>query len=68
MLLFDIANQRLPGSIFEDSVNKAWRPMPTGRLSEIEVRRLLLVVVTVNFIAPLWLGGLDETVAMMALT
>ena len=42
--------------------------MLTGRLSEIEVRRLLLVVVTVNFIAPLWLGGLDETVAMMALT
>lgn len=68
VLLFDIANQRLPNSILEDSVNKPWRPIPTGRLTPDEARRLLLVVIPVVFGATLWLGGMWEAVAMMVLT
>ena len=67
-LLFDVANQRLPGSIVEDSVNKAWRPLPAGRLSETQARRILLAVIPITFIVSLWLGGLEESVAMMVLT
>lgn len=68
MLLFDIANQRLPDSILEDRVNKAWRPIPAGRLSPEEARRLLLIVIPLVFVGSLCLGGVVETVAMMVLT
>jgi 4-hydroxybenzoate polyprenyltransferase len=68
VLLFDIANQRLPDSIIEDRVNKAWRPIPSGRLTPDEARRLLLVVIPVVFVATYFLGGFYETVAMMVLT
>lgn len=68
VLLFDIANQRLPDSIIEDSVNKGWRPIPSGRITPIEARRLLLVVIPIVFAGSLFLGGIVETVAMMVLT
>jgi len=68
VLLFDVANQRLPDSIIEDRVNKAWRPIPAGRLTSQEARRLLLVIIPVVFSASLYLGGVCETVAMMVLT
>jgi 4-hydroxybenzoate polyprenyltransferase len=68
VLLFDIANQRLPDSIVEDRVNKAWRPIPAGRITPSEARRLLLVVIPLVFVGSLFLGGVVETVAMMVLT
>ena len=68
VLLFDIANQRLPDSIIEDRVNKAWRPIPSGRMTPTEARRLLLVVIPIVFMGSLRLGGVVETVAMMVLT
>jgi 4-hydroxybenzoate polyprenyltransferase len=68
VLLFDIANQRLPDSIIEDEVNKAWRPIPAGRLTPKEARRLLLVVIPLVFLGSLCLGGVVETIAMMVLT
>jgi 4-hydroxybenzoate polyprenyltransferase len=68
VLLFDIANQRLPDSIVEDRVNKAWRPIPAGRLTPEQARRMLLVVIPLVFIGSLHLGGVVETVAMMVLT
>ncbi|MCJ1244248.1 hypothetical protein MMC30_001446 [Trapelia coarctata] len=68
VLLFDVANQRLPTSIIEDSVNKGWRPLPSQRLSEADTRRLLLTIVPLVFVASLYLGGMEEAVAMMVLT
>ncbi|KAF2756594.1 hypothetical protein EJ05DRAFT_502092 [Pseudovirgaria hyperparasitica] len=68
LLLFDVANQRLPASVVEDAVNKAWRPLPSGRISELAARRLLLGILPATFIVSWFLGGMHETVAMMALT
>lgn len=68
VLIFDLANQRLPNSIVEDSINKAWRPIPSGRLSADDARRLLLVVIPIVFGITLYIGGMEETVAMMVLT
>ena len=68
MLIFDIANQRLPSSILEDSVNKPWRPIPSKRLSPDEARRLLLAILGPITLITYFLGGLEETVAMMVLT
>ena len=68
VLIFDLANQRLPNSILEDSVNKAWRPIPSGRMSAAHARRLLLGVIPVVLAITLYIGGMEETVAMMVLT
>lgn len=68
VLIFDVANQRLPTSVVEDSVNKPWRPLPSGRLTLSQARRFLLVILPIGFIATMYLGGLEETVAMMVLT
>ncbi|KAI1097432.1 UbiA prenyltransferase family-domain-containing protein [Jackrogersella minutella] len=45
LLLGDISNQRLLGSVLEDKINKPWRPMPSGRLTENEAKSLLKAVV-----------------------
>ncbi|KAF6228820.1 hypothetical protein HO173_011668 [Letharia columbiana] len=45
LLLVDIANQRHPGSVLEDSLNKPWRPLPSGRISTFGARRLLLIAI-----------------------
>ncbi|MCJ1257383.1 hypothetical protein MMC24_005208 [Lignoscripta atroalba] len=68
VLLFDVSNQRLPDSIVEDSVNKSWRPLPSGRLTADATRRLLLVLIPIVFVASIYLGGMQETVALMVMT
>ena len=68
VLVFDLANQRLPNSIVEDSINKSWRPIPSGRMSAANARRLLLVVIPIVFAIAICIGGMEETVAMMVLT
>jgi 4-hydroxybenzoate polyprenyltransferase len=68
LLIFDIANQRLANSILEDSVNKPWRPIPAKRITPAAARRLLLAAIPIVFGLTLWLGGMEETVAMMVLT
>ena len=68
LFLFNLANQRLPGSIIEDSNNKKWRPIPTGRITPTETRRLLLAVIPVVFVGNMFLGGFDENVAFFVLT
>lgn len=68
VLIFDLANQRLTSSVIEDSINKPWRPLPSGRMTVTQARRLLLAVLPVGFLLTLYLGGMEETVAMMALT
>ena len=68
VLIFDVANQRLTTSIIEDSVNKPWRPLPSGRINPDHARRLLLAILPLIFVITLYLGGMEETVAMMVLT
>lgn len=45
LLIFDLANQRLPGSVQEDLFNKPWRPVPSGRMTPTHVRHILLVAI-----------------------
>ena len=68
VFIFDVANQRLPNSILEDSVNKPWRALPSSRISPSSARRLLLFSIPVVFFMTLYLGGVEETVLMMVLT
>ena len=68
LLIFDLANQRLPASIVEDSVNKPWRPIPSGRISAAATRRLLLYTIPVTFCLIAILGGMREFIGMLVLT
>ncbi|KAI9037503.1 UbiA family prenyltransferase [Aspergillus affinis] len=68
LLVFNLANQRLPNSVIEDSVNKPWRPIPAGRITQDEARRLLLVLIPLGVLFSCFIGGLRETVAMLVLT
>ena len=45
LLLVDVANQRHPSSVIEDTLNKPWRPLPSGRISTFGARRLLLIAI-----------------------
>ncbi|KAK8068367.1 UbiA prenyltransferase [Apiospora saccharicola] len=44
LLIFDLANQRLPESALEDAANKPWRPVPSGLLTSDQLRRAMLVL------------------------
>lgn len=67
VLIFDLANQRLPNSIIEDSVNKSWRPIPSGRLTACQARRLLLVILPIAILITFYTGGMEETIVMNTL-
>ncbi|RDW66511.1 hypothetical protein BP6252_10146 [Coleophoma cylindrospora] len=66
--LFNLANQRLPDSILEDSINKPWRAIPSGRLTATQARHLLLISIPIVLGASWLLGGRNECIALMVLT
>ncbi len=68
LLVFNVANQRLANSILEDAVNKPWRPSPSNRISPDGARRLLLALIPCGVLISCFIGGLQETVAMLILT
>ncbi|KIM95631.1 hypothetical protein OIDMADRAFT_133318, partial [Oidiodendron maius Zn] len=63
---FDIARQRLPHSVIEDSVRKPCRTMPSGRTSPDEGRWLLLAVIPAVIFFVFVLSGM--TLATVGLT
>ncbi|KAI1451038.1 UbiA prenyltransferase family-domain-containing protein [Annulohypoxylon stygium] len=69
LIIFDLANQRLPESAAEDALNKPWRPIPSGLITSDQVRRAMLylipLVVALNHFA---LGVGVESLAIMVLT
>jgi len=68
LLTFYLANQRLPNSILEDSLNKPWRPIASKRMHPDEARRLLLFLLPVGMGLSILIGGFRETIAMIILT
>ena len=68
LLIFDVANQRLPAAIAEDTVNKPWRPMPTKRVTQAEAETLLLRTVPLVLLVCLSLGVGFESAILVALT
>jgi 4-hydroxybenzoate polyprenyltransferase len=68
LLVFDLANQRHLESVTEDSINKPWRPLPSGRISVAQTRRLLLVTLPLVLAMSYLLGAWEETALLFALT
>ncbi|KAI9643579.1 hypothetical protein NHQ30_008200 [Ciborinia camelliae] len=61
LLVFDLANQRAPHSVVEDRINKPWRPIPQGKITSDQTRRLLLVsipiILALNYMLGAWRQG-----------
>ena len=67
LLILDISNQRKTSSITEDKMNKPWRPLPAGRLTQDHARKLLLVVVLAAVTISWHLEALRESTALIIL-
>ncbi|KAK7932518.1 UbiA prenyltransferase [Apiospora marii] len=68
LLVLDLANQRLPDSVAEDSLNKPWRPIPAGRLTPSGARHLLIFSIALTYVlSALLLGAVYETLLLFAL-
>ncbi|KAJ5618244.1 hypothetical protein N7528_006887 [Penicillium herquei] len=68
LVAFDVANQRLPESIKEDSINKPWRPLPQGRINPSQARGLLLWTVVAALVLGIVLRVGQETALILVLT
>jgi 4-hydroxybenzoate polyprenyltransferase len=67
LLVFDIANQRLPDAILEDALNKPSRPLPSGRISPLQAQRLLFIILPVVLALSFYLGPWQETLLLFSL-
>ncbi|KAI1383024.1 UbiA prenyltransferase family-domain-containing protein [Hypoxylon trugodes] len=45
LIIFDLANQRLPESAREDALNKPWRPVPRGLITSDQIRHAMLYMI-----------------------
>lgn len=68
LIVFNLANQRLPNSILEDSINKPWRALPSKRLSPENATLLLLRIIPCGLAILYCLGGYLESLWMVVLT
>ena len=67
--IFVLSNQGSPDAIEEDKLNKPWRPLPAGRITPAQIRRLLLFSVPcVLKITHAVLGSFVETTVLFSLT
>lgn len=67
-LYFDCSNQKDPGSIEEDRLNKPWRAIPSGRLSVEAAERWYVCSACILPAVALWFGALPEALAFMVWT
>ncbi|KAF2251396.1 hypothetical protein BU26DRAFT_563335 [Trematosphaeria pertusa] len=67
LLVENVANQRLPGSILEDSKNKPWRPFPSKRVTSREGQQYLLILLPCALVTGVLVGASRETNTFVAL-
>lgn len=67
LLPFVISNQRQDAAIVEDKLNKPWRPLPSGRLSQHQAKLLMLTLYPIAILASSWIGGIYQSLAIVAL-
>jgi 4-hydroxybenzoate polyprenyltransferase len=45
LLVFNLANQRLWEASQEDKANKPWRPVPSGRMTQTDIRQAMQIII-----------------------
>lgn len=67
-LPFAINNQRGAQSVAEDAINKPWRPLPQGRMSQEEAKRLMLsLYLATPCVSVAVHGGLRQNITLILL-
>ncbi|KAF7173190.1 hypothetical protein CNMCM6106_007320 [Aspergillus hiratsukae] len=67
LLPLTMNNQRSPSSIAEDSLNKPWRPLPSGRLSGSQTKRLMLGFYALALVYSFYSGGYRQCLGLIVL-
>nr|WBQ21659.1 amorphane sesquiterpene synthase [Mycoleptodiscus sp.] len=65
LLVQSIANQRLPNSVVEDSLNKPWRPLPAKRITRQQADHILHFVLPFVAIYSLYVGSFKELATLV---
>ncbi|MCJ1466144.1 hypothetical protein MMC07_004763 [Pseudocyphellaria aurata] len=60
LLMFCVQNQHNPAAIQEDRINKAWRPLPTRRLTTAEASWLMYAMYPIVIFLSVYSGGLGS--------
>ncbi|KAK4185893.1 UbiA prenyltransferase family-domain-containing protein [Podospora australis] len=68
LLVFDLANQRTETSAEEDRLNKPWRPIPQGKITTNQTRRLMLAVIPLVLGLNYLLGAWEQGVFILILS
>lgn len=68
VLVFNLSNQRHPESVLEDSINKPWRPIPSGRITIEQTQRLLFFGIPLVLGIAYLLGAWEETALLIVMT
>jgi 4-hydroxybenzoate polyprenyltransferase len=63
---FSISNQRHPSSIAEDSINKPWRPLPSGRITPHATTVVLIITSLLGLLLSCYIGGLTPYLVQLA--
>ncbi|KAI0173599.1 UbiA prenyltransferase family [Hypoxylon sp. FL1284] len=66
LFMFCLHNQRQPGNIAEDALNKPWRPIPTGRFTPKHAKRMLYFMHPWCLAVGLTLGGVVPYIVLTA--
>lgn len=67
LLPFAINNQNSPESIGEDSTNKPWRPLPSGRMTSQQAERLMVALYPSAIILSAFIGALRQSLGLVTL-
>lgn len=67
LLPMDIDNQRRPGSIREDQMNKPWRPLPSHRCTQREAKLAMIVLYLIAVITSVVMSNLMPCITLIFL-
>lgn len=67
LLVHSLSNQRHEAAVIEDTTNKPWRPLPSGRIAPDEARRWLLLAIPSAVGTGMLLGAFRPSLCLMAL-
>ncbi|RYC57894.1 hypothetical protein CHU98_g8304 [Xylaria longipes] len=67
LLPFTIDNQRRNKAILEDRLNKPWRTMPSGRMTPMEAKILMLCLYVIALCLSIKIGGTKQCLGLMLL-
>ena len=68
VFIFELANQRSSKSVKEDHFNKPWRPLPAGRITMEQTRKLMLLAIPSVLAINTFCGVGPETSILLILT